>query len=251
MAKTATATAPKTAPKGTATPAVNSPELDRALATVKATVKVYDAKMKARDKATLAALTAKVQACREIITLMTFKETFASRGPSAGKPSVSIIAELLGYPRQTFTPLFRGAEALRDYYTTLDADTVKGIMGGATPTEKEQDLASVGLASEADRSRNNRLKAKADKPNTTGGTGGTDGDTDGEGEGEGGTAGRTAETIIPTYDAVVAATLALQNIIKGYCREAGFSEAQGTNLQDTLAEISTLIEQHKVDGGDS
>jgi hypothetical protein len=246
-AKPAVSNAPKAGDKS----AVNTPELDRLLTAVRTAVKAYDGKMKTRETATKNALVAKVTACRAIITLMADPATFASRGPSAGKPSVSIIAELLGYPRQSFTPLFKGAEALQAYYATLDAETVAAIFKGQAPTEAETDLASVGLTSEADRARANRLKAKkapADK-GTDKGTGDTDGDdTDGDTE----TAGRTAETPgVPTYEKVVAATLALQEIVKAYCREAGFSEVQGDNLTDTLQEISTLIESHKVSGGDS
>jgi len=249
MAKTATTTKPATKPAAQDTP-VHTPELDAMLTAVRTAVKTYDAKMKARDTATAKALVAKVHACRAIITLMTDPATFASRGPSAGKPSVSIIAELLGYPRQSFTPLFKGAEALRDYYATLDAEAVKLIMDGAEPTEAETDLASVGLVSEAERSRANRLKAKqapADKP----ATGGTAGEETGEETDGTDTAVRTAETTVPTYDAVVSATLALQSIIAGYCKDAGFSSVQAENLQATLAEMSTLIETHRVDGGDS
>lgn len=247
---TTTTTKPVTAPKAGDKSAVNTPELDRLLTAVRTAVKAYDGKMKTRETATRNALVAKVTACRAIITLMADPATFASRGPKAGKPSVSIIAELLGYPRQSFTPLFKGAESLQAYYATLDAETVADIFKGKAPTEAETDLASVGLTSEADRARANRLKAKkapADK-----GTGkGTDGDeTDGD-ETETETAVRTAETAIPTYDAVVSATLALQSIIRNYCKEAGFSEVQGDNLTDTLQEISTLIESHKVSGGDS
>jgi hypothetical protein len=247
MAKTATTTAPKSAPKA-GDKTVHTPELDALLTAVRTAVKSYDAKMKARDTATAKALTAKVIACRSIITLMADPATFAARGPKAGKPSVSIIAELLGYPRQSFTPLFKGAETLRDYYATLDADTVKGIMAGAEPTEHETDLASVGLASEAERSRANRLKAKQGTTTTTAPA--TTGEGEGEGEGDTGTAVRTAETAVPTYDAVVSATLALQSIIAGYCKDAGFSSVQAENLQATLAEMSTLIESHRVDGGD-
>lgn len=253
--KTSTkAAAPVTDTKAGDTP-VHSPELDGMISAVRTAVKTYNGKMKARDTATQKALVAKVEACRAIITLMADPATFAARGPKAGKPSVTIIAELVGEPRQSFTPLFKGAEALRDYYATLTPEALAAIYptdpdtAPAAPTEAETDLASVGLASEAERSRANRLKAKQGDTGTgsTGSTGGTDTDTDGDT----GTAVRTAETPLPTYDNVVAATLALQEIVKGYCREAGFSGAQGDNLQGTLAEIAALIETHKVDGGDS
>ena len=254
--KTSTKATPVTDTKAGDKSAVNTPELDAKLSAVRTAVKAYDAKMKARDTATAKALVAKVEACRAIITLMSDPATFAARGPKAGKPSVSIIAEMLGYPRQSFTPLFKGAEALRDHYATLPADVVTAIFTPAdgeaptAPTEAETDLASVGLVSEAERARANRLKAKQ-APATTGSTGST-GDTDGEdtdGDTDGETAGRTAETAIPTYDNVVAATLALQAIVAGYCKEAGFSGVQAENLQATLAEIGATIESHRVDGG--
>lgn len=253
--KTATKPAQKTAPKS-GEKTVHTPELDAILTAVRTAVKTYDGKMKNRDRATAAALVAKVDACRAIIRLMADPATFASRGPSAGKPSVSIIAELLGYPRQSFTPLFKGAEALKAYYATLDADTVAAIMtpaegeAAAAATEHELDLASVGLTSEADRARANRLKAKQGKPDTGKGKGKGD-DTEGEGEGEGApTLGKGVETPAPTYDAVVSATLALQSIVRNYCKEGGFSAVQAENLQETIREMSTLIESHRVDGGD-
>lgn len=254
MTKASVKTAPKSAPKAgdkTVSAPVNTPELDALLSAVRTAVKAYDGKMKTRETATKNALVAKVVACRSIIRLMADPATFASRGPSAGKPSVSIIAELLGYPRQSFTPLFKGAESLQAYYSTLDAETVAAIFKGQAPTETETDLASVGLQSEADRARANRLKAKqapADKGTGKGTDGGTD-ETETDGDTE--TAGRTAETAVPTFDKVTAATLALQSIIRDYCKDAGFSEAQGDNLQETLSEIAALIEQHKVSGGDS
>ena len=250
MATTTTTKSAKSAKPVAVPPPALSEALAAALKATRDAVKVYDRKMTARDKATLAALTAKVDVARHVITLMTFQETWASRGPKAGKPSVSIIAEMLGYPRQSFTPLYKGAEALAEHYATLSEDDVKAIMAGATPTERELDLVSVGLASEAEGSRAHRDKTKEE---ATGRTAETEGDTAGETDGEtdGATPAAKSEPVIPTYDAVVSATLALQAIINGYCKDAGFSAVQAENLQATLAEMAATIDSHRVDGGDA
>lgn len=188
-------------------------------------------KVKTLEDAKLALLKVRVNIVRDTSHAMTFTESHAKAGKTAGKPSQSVVAEAAGINRLTFAPYWKAA-----------ADYASKFSGAGEPTAEELDYVASFWKSEALRKQEER---KADKAAPKSGPVEVvaEGDTEAAP-----TDGRPSVPAMPTQADVIAAVEALQAIVNGFTRDGGFADIVADNLQEVLAEIGTTIDTHRVGG---
>lgn len=179
------------------------------------------------DAAKLQAENTRVVTMRAIAKLAEHPATFAKGGPTKGKPSVEVIATLVGWKRQTFTPLFKGAMALK----AANLHNKRAV-----PTEAERTIANVGYATEAERSAANRAKEKAAK-------GPKSGPVLVKGKPVGKPENSTDGTAVRTAADIAAAVDALQAMVTAYAEaEQGYTAKEAEAITAKLQAIANVVE---------
>lgn len=194
-------------------------------------------KLTALDKARAALLDTRCEVVRTTAHLMTFPESHAKSGKTAGKPSQSVIAEALGINRLTFAPYFKAATELFAKFPELETNP------GTAYSEDEREHVASFWKAEALRAKQNRERA-AKKAETANGPveiiapgDGEDGETAGAGAGT--TDGRTSAI---TADTAIACMKLLADALDGMRdQKLGFSEAQAEVMQAALAEAQERV----------
>lgn len=251
MATTTTTTAPApAAPKGkgkTVTPEQAKAVTDvlaeakrgtfaDAVKAAKAAITADTRKLNALDKARAAMLDTRVQVVRATAHLMTFPESHAKAGKTAGKPSQSVIAEALGINRLTFAPFFKAASELYAKFPELETEQGRAI------TEPEREHVASFWKAEALRAKQVREAAakKAEAPkNGPVETIPGDGDGDETGGVGKGTDGRTSDV---TADTVLACMKLMADALDAMGKQKlGFTTAQGDAMQAALSEAQERV----------
>jgi len=215
-----------------------------AVKAAKAAITADTRKLNALDKARAAMLDTRIEVVRATAYLMTFPESHAKAGKTAGKPSQSVLAEALGINRLTFAPFFKAASELYSKFPELETEAGRAI------TEDERIYVASFWKAEALRAKAVRdaAKAKAEAPKsgevtTTGGEDGEDGDTAGAGAGKG-TDGRTSEV---TADTALACLKLLADALgKMAEQKIGFTAEQVDVMLEGLTSAGMAVEELKV-----
>ena len=224
----------ETAKRGTWTEAIKA---------LKAAMATDTRKLTALDKARAVMLDARCETVRATAYAMTFEESHAKAGKTAGQPSQSVIAEALGINRLTFAPYFKAAGELYAKFPGLETEP-----GTAISEDEREHVASFWKA-EALRAKARRDAAakKADAPKSGEVTtipGDTDDDTAGAGAGSKGTDGRTSDV---TPDTALAAMAVLANVLEQMAKQGlGFTAEQVDTLLDGLTAAGMAVEELKV-----
>lgn len=201
-----------------------------AVKAAKAAITADTRKLNALDKARAAMLDTRVQVVRATAFLMTFPESHAKAGKTAGKPSQSVIAEALGINRLTFAPFFKAASELYAKFPELETEPGRAI------TEDERIHVASFWKAEALRAKAVREKAAADAAKPKSGEVTTIPAEGAEGA-EGGTGAGTG-TDVPTSVTVetvnAAVALLLQTLDKFGQSGQGFTEAEAEVIGDAL-----------------
>ena len=214
-----------------------------AVKAAKAAITADTRKLNALDKARAAMLDTRVQVVRATAFLMTFPESHAKAGKTAGKPSQSVIAEALGINRLTFAPFFKAASELYGKFPELETEPGRAI------TEDERIHVASFWKAEALRAKAVRDAAakKADAPksgevNTIPGEDDAEGGTGG-GAGAG-TDGRTSDV---TPDTALAALAVLSKVLEAMAAQGlGFTADQVDTMLDGLTAAGMAVEELKV-----
>lgn len=137
------------------------------------------------------------------------------------------------------TPAKRTAAAksrkntLRNYVAAGEELEAKGMANRTTePDDEERKIVAAVF----------RELNKRDKDDAKGNKG------EGEGEGEGTPAKGEGQDPVTQAD-VVDAVATLKSLTERFCRDHGFAAVVADNLSTVLAEVASLMESHKVDGG--
>lgn len=205
-----------------------------AIKALKAAMATDTRKLTALDKARAVLLDSRCEVVRATAHAMTFEESHAKAGKTAGQPSQSVIAEALGINRLTFAPYFKAAEELHAKFPELVTEPGRAI------TEDEREHVASFWKSEALRAKQRRdaAKAKAEAPKsgevtTTGGE-----DSEGGTAGAGATDGRTSPV---TVDTVKAAMALLAKALEDFTKDNGFTVEEGMALTESLDTASALV----------
>lgn len=211
---------------------------EEAIKAVKAAMSADTRKLNALDKARAALLDTRVEVIRATAHAMTFKESHATAGKTAGKPSQSVIAEALGYNRLTFAPYFKAASELYAKFPELETEPGRAI------TDPEREHVASFWKAEALRAKARRdaAAANADKPKsgpvtTIPAEGGEDTDGASGGVGTNGTDGPTSVTI----DTLMAALAIFSKQVETYTDSQGFTVEQGTQITEALDTAAALV----------
>jgi hypothetical protein len=208
-----------------------------AIKAVKAAMATDTRKLNALDKARAVMLDSRCEVVRATAHAMTFPESHAKAGKTAGQPSQSVIAEALGINRLTFAPFFKAAGELHAKFPELLTEPGRAI------SELEREHVASFWKAEALRAKANRDKAaaKANAPKS-GPVNTIPGDGDGEGESGGvgkGTDGRTADV---TADTVMACMKLMADALDAMGKQKlGFTTAQGDAMQAALSEAQERV----------
>jgi hypothetical protein len=225
-----TATATKTASKATSKPDSRVKSATKAdEARLIELVNAVKAGMSLTDNATTkhsevlslaeqAALTlgnSRVATARAIAALMAHPATHAKGGATKGQPSLSVVATLTGYPRNTLRPLWDGAQALIS----------KKWAGRTTPvTQQERDVVgSFFKAASAAKTESNRRNSdsKATKAVTTKAAKGT---------------------AAPTLESIVGALSGVLDMVTVFTKDHGLTESQFEGLGKQIDLIHDALE---------
>lgn len=214
-----------------------------AVKALKAAMAADTRKLTALDKARANLLDTRCEVVRITAHAMTFEESHAKAGKTAGKPSQSVIAEALGINRLTFAPYFKAAEELHAKFPVLVTEP------GVAITEDEREHVASFWKSEALRAKARRdaAKAKADAPKSGEVTTipGEEGEeSTGAGAGAGGTDGRTSDV---TADTALAALAVLSKTLEAMATQGlGFTAEQVDTMLDGLTSAGMAVEELKV-----
>jgi hypothetical protein len=225
-----TTTATKTASKATSTPDSRVKSATKAdEARLIELVNAVKAGMSLTDNATTkhsevlslaeqAALTlgnSRVATARAIAALMAHPATHAKGGATKGQPSLSVVATLTGYPRNTLRPLWDGAQALIS----------KKWAGRTTPvTQQERDVVgSFFKEASAKKTESNRRNSdsKATKAVTTKAAKGT---------------------AAPTLESIVGALSGVLDMVTVFTKDHGLTESQFEGLGKQIDLIHDALE---------
>ena len=214
-----------------------------AVKAAKAAITADTRKLNALDKARAAMLDTRVQVVRATAFLMTFEESHAKAGKTAGKPSQSVIAEALGINRLTFAPFFKAASELYAKFPELETEPGRAI------TEDERIHVASFWKAEALRAKAVRDAAakKASEPKSgpveiIGGE-----ESEGESTGGGAGAGTDGRTSDVTPDTAIAALAVLSKVLEAMGKQGlGFTADQVDTMLDGLTAAGMAVEELKV-----
>lgn len=212
-----------------------------ALKAIKAAMSADTRKLTALDKARAALLDTRCEVVRATAWAMTFPESHAKAGKTAGKPSQSVVATDLGYNRLTFAPYWKAAEDLFTLFPGLEKEA------GLAITEDEREHVSSFWKAEALRAKARRdaAKAKAEAPKS-GEVTTIGGDEDGEG-GTGAGAGTDGRTSDITAETAIAALAVLSKTLQAMADGTlGFTPEQADLMLDGLTAAGMAVEELKV-----
>lgn len=195
-------------------------------------------KLTALDKARAALLDTRCEVVRATAHLMTFPESHAKAGKTAGQPSQSVVAEALGINRLTFAPYFKAATELFAKFPELATEAI-------AITEDEREHVASFWKAEALRAKQNRERA-AKKAEAASGPVTVipgEGAEDSEGAtGAGAGAGTDGRTSAITADTAVACMKLLADALDGMRdQKLGFTEDQAEVMQTALAEAQERV----------
>lgn len=209
-----------------------------AIKAVKAAMATDTRKLNALDKARAVMLDSRCEVVRATAHAMTFPESHAKAGKTAGQPSQSVIAEALGINRLTFAPFFKAAGELHAKFPELVTEPGRAI------SEAEREHVASFWKSEALRAKQARDKAKAKAEAPKSGPVETI-PGEGEGEGEGGTgagAGTGGRTSDVTADTVMACMKLMADALEQMGKQKlGFTTEQGDAMQAALSEAQERV----------
>ncbi len=214
-----------------------------AVKAAKAAITADTRKLNALDKARAAMLDTRVQVVRATAFLMTFDESHAKAGKTAGKPSQSVIAEALGINRLTFAPFFKAASELYAKFPELETEPGRAI------TEDERIHVASFWKAEALRAKAVREAAakKADAPKSGPVEVISEGDTDTDG-GSGAGVGTDGRTSPVTVDTVMAALALFSKSLESFTSDNGFTIEQAMTINEALATAGAMVESATVEG---
>lgn len=202
---------------------------------IKAGMAADTRKLKTLDAARDALLDIRVFIVRDTAHAATFPESHATAGPTAGKPSQSVVATAIGMDRNAFAPYWKAATELFTLFPELKDNAATAI----TDAEREHVASFWKAEALRAKARRDAAKAKADKPKSgpvetiAQGDGGTE-----DAAGGVGTVGRTADV---TVDTVMAAMAVLARQLETFTAEQGFTVEQGMQLTEALDTASALV----------
>lgn len=213
---------------------------DQAIAALKAGMASDARKLKTLDNAREALLVVRCDVVRATAHAMTFPESHAKAGATAGQPSQSVIAAELGINRLSFAPYFKAATDLYAKFPELETEA------GTAVTEDEKEHVASFWKSEALRAKARRDAAKAKAEQASGPVeviaqgDGTEDDADGGTAGVGGTDGRTSPV---TADTAIAALAVLAKTLQAMADGTlGFTAEQAELMTDGLMSASAAVE---------
>lgn len=210
-----------------------------AIKAIKAGMAADARKLKTLDAARDALLDVRCSIVRNTAHAMTFPESHAKAGKTAGKPSQSVISEALGMNRLTFAPYFKAAEEFHAKFPELQTEPGRAI------TDPEREHVASFWKSEALRAKARRDAKKA-KPDTTGDddTNDTNDDDTGTGAGAGAGAATDVRPSEVTPESVIAAMAVLSKGLQEMAKQGlGFSADQSELLSDALATAGVLVSE--------
>lgn len=167
------------------------------------------------EQAALTLGNSRVATARAIAALMAHPATHAKGGATKGQPSLSVVATLTGYPRNTLRPLWDGAQAL-----------ISKKWAGRTTPVTEQERALVGgffKAASATKTEANRRNSdsKATKAVTTKAAKGT---------------------AAPTLESIVGGLSGILDMVTTFTKDHGLTESQFEGLGKQLDLIHDALE---------
>lgn len=181
------------------------------------TDKDVDSKLSLLEQAALTQGNARVATSRALAALAKHPETFAKSGPTKGQPALNTIATLVGSPRTTLMPLWKGAQALTE--KKWERRTV-------APTAGERELVG-SFFKELSTTRVSQNQAKGDKP----------------AKGKGSKPGTKALTLkANTLEDVVAAFDMAHKVAEMFAKNHGLTESQLAGLATKLDLIHDVLE---------
>jgi uncharacterized protein YceK len=215
-----------------------------AIKAIKAAMTADTRKLTALDKARAALLDTRCEVVRATAWAMTFPESHAKAGKTAGQPSQSVVATDLGYNRLTFAPYWKAAEELFAKFPELEKEAGRAI------TEDEREHVASFWKAEALRAKARRdaAKAKAEAPKsgpveTLGGTEDGDGESGGAGAGAKGTDVPTSVTADTAIAALAVLSKTLQAMADG---TLGFTAEQADLMLEGLTAAGMAVEELKI-----
>jgi hypothetical protein len=167
------------------------------------------------EQAALTLGNSRVATARAIAALMSHPATHAKGGATKGQPSLSVVATLTGYPRNTLRPLWDGAQAL----------IAKKWAGRTTPvTEQERALVGGYFKGESARkteANRRNSDSKATKATTTKAAKGT---------------------VAPTLESIVESLSGVLAMVSTFTKDHGLTESQFDGLGKQLDLIHDALE---------
>lgn len=206
-----------------------------AIKAIKAGMAADTRKLKTLDAARDALLEVRCSIVRNTAHAMTFPESHAKAGKTAGQPSQSVIAESLGMNRLSFAPYFKAASEFYAKFPELKTEP------GRATTDPERDHVASFWKAEALRAKARRAAAAAKADKAPAGDADKADNGDGESAGAGAGAGTDGRTSDVTIDTVMAAMALLAAALETFTSSQGFTVEQGVTLTESLDTASALV----------
>lgn len=159
---------------------------------------------------------ARVATARALAMLAKHDATHAKSGATKGQPSLSVIATLVGTPRNTLRPLWEGAEALT---------TRKWERRTSAPTQGERDIVAGFYADKV------TVKQDADAAKGKGK----------DGKGKGSPKAGAVKKIAATLEGVVSAADVLDQTVAAFAKANGLSPAQFDALETKIGNVLVAL----------